>query len=201
MSIAIPTIPSTLKRGPAWEVAWLFPEQGHWDEGDFLSLNRLTNKLAELVNGRIEVLEMPTKSHQLRALALRDAIREFCGREKIQGQAITAPYPVRVAAARFREPDVVFAFDPEKLGEDFAEKPDLVAEVVSKDRRRDLVEKRIDYAKAGIREYWIIDPEKGRVIVLGLKGKTYIVLGQYTSNDRAKSRILKGFEIDASELV
>jgi Uma2 family endonuclease len=110
-------------------------------------------------------------------------------------------YPVRIAAGRFREPDVVFAFDPERLGEDYAEKPDLVAEVVSKDRRRDLVEKRRDYAKAGIAEYWIIDQEKQQVTVLALRAGKYVVFGEFKINERAASRVLKRFEIDVRKLV
>jgi Uma2 family endonuclease len=201
MSIEAPMIPPILEKGPAWEVARLFPDQGHWDEGDFLALNQLTNNLVELVNGRVEVLEMPTKSHQKRSVRLGRAIEDFCARSGIEGEVVLAAYPVRVAAGRFREPNVVFAFDPERLGEDFAQKPDLVAEVVSKDRRRDLIEKRRDYAKAGIAEYWIIDPEKSRVIVLGLRGKQYVVLGEFSASDDARSRILKGFTISARHLV
>ena len=201
MSIGTPMIPATLESGPAWEIARLFPEQGHWDEADFLALNRLTNKFVELVNRRIEVLEMPTKPHQIRARRLADAIDAFCKARKIQGETVLAAYPVRVKAGRFREPDVVFAFDASRLGDDFAQKPDLVAEVVSQDRRRDLVEKRRDYAKAGIAEYWIIDREKQQVIVLALKGGKYLVFGESGVSERAKSRVLKGFEIDARMLV
>jgi Uma2 family endonuclease len=201
MSIEAPVIPPTLESGPAWEVARLFPDQGHWDEGDFLALNLLTNNLVELINGRVEVLETPTKSHQKRSARLGRAIEDFCERSGIEGEVVLAAYPVRVAAGRFREPGVVFAFDSASLGEDFAQKPDLVAEVVSKDRRRDLVEKRRDYAKAGIPEYWIIDPEKSRVVVLGLKGKQYVVAGEYSASDDARSRILKGFAIPARDLL
>lgn len=201
MSIESPMIPIALEKGPAWEVARLFPEQGHWDEGDFLSLNQLTNNLIELVDGRIEILEMPTKKHQKRARRLADAIDAFCEENNIEGETVLAAYPVRVAAGRFREPDVVFAFDPERLGEDYAEKPDLVAEVVSKDRRRDLVEKRRDYAKAGIAEYWMIDQEKQQVTVLALRAGKYVVSGEFKMNQRAASRVLKGFEIDVRKLI
>ena len=77
----------------------------------------------------------------------------------------------------------------------------MVAEIVSKDRRRDLVEKRRDYARAGISEYWIIDQEKERVIVLTLKAGRYQVFRECGMDGNAESRILKGFAIDASELL
>jgi Uma2 family endonuclease len=183
------------------KIARRFPEQGQWSETDFLSLNRLTNKFFELMDGRIEFLEPPTKSHQLHLMAFLKAINEYCTQCKIECDLVHGAYPVRIAAGRFREPDVVFAFDPERLGEDYAEKPDLVAEVVSKDRRRDLVEKRRDYAKAGIAEYWIIDQEKQQVTVLALRAGKYVVFGEFKINERAASRVLKRFEIDVRKLV
>src|SRR3712207_3713834 len=110
MSLDTPPTPSSLPPGPAWEVARLFPDQGDWEDGDYLLLNRMTNRLVELVNGRIEVLEMPTKSHQRRARTLADAIDAHCKGKGIAGECVLAAYPLRVSRRRYREPDVVFAF-------------------------------------------------------------------------------------------
>src|SRR5689334_21203383 len=132
--MTMPQVPRTLRKGPAWEIAELFPEQGDWDEDEYLILNQMTNRFVELVDGRIEVLEMPTKSHQIRARVLADAIDAFCQQAKMPGETVMGAYPVRTTPVRYREPDLVFAFDPARLGEDFGEKPDLLAEVVSKDR-------------------------------------------------------------------
>jgi len=49
---------------------------------------------------------------------------------------------------------------------DFAEKPILVVEIVSSNRRDDYVTKRYEYEMAEIPEYWIVDPQKKRVRVL-----------------------------------
>ena len=49
---------------PAWEVALLYPEQGAWTEGAYLRLTDQTNRLVELVDGRVEVLPMPSRKHQ-----------------------------------------------------------------------------------------------------------------------------------------
>ena len=48
---------------PVWEINELFPEQGDWSEQLYLSLS--TNRLVEFDNGMIEVLPVPTKTHQL----------------------------------------------------------------------------------------------------------------------------------------
>lgn len=187
--------------GPVWDVAKLFPDQGHWDEGDYLELNRSTNHLIEFDNGTVEVLKMPTRSHQRIVLYLYDGLNQFVGARKL-GEVLVAPYPVRLWRGKFREPDVVFvlAEHAERLGEDFSEGADLVMEVVSEDRRRDLETKRKEYARAKIAEYWAIDPRDRRVTVFKLAGSRYTVAGTYEVGGKAASALLPGFEVDVTAL-
>jgi len=68
---------------------------------------------------------------------------------------------------------------------------DLAIEIVSQgleDRERDLVTKRIEYARAGIREYWIVDPEQETV--LSLAGDTYSEDGLFGRGDVVTSSLL-----------
>ena len=52
--------------------------------------------------------------------------------------------------------------------------PDLVVEILSPGtRRRDLNDKRELYARFGVREYWIVDPERQGVTVLTLTDGRY----------------------------
>ena len=52
--------------------------------------------------------------------------------------------------------------------------PDLVVEILSPGtRRRDLTTKRELYARFGVQEYWIVDPEARTVTVLALVGDKY----------------------------
>ena len=52
--------------------------------------------------------------------------------------------------------------------------PDLVVEILSSDRNRDLVMKRDLYARAGIPEYWAVDPVNDRITALELSGGEYV---------------------------
>jgi Uma2 family endonuclease len=73
---------------------------------------------------------------------------------------------------------------------------DLVMEVVSEDDpERDWVTKREEYAQAGIREYWIVDPMQRVIQVLKLHGNAYIVHGEFQRGQRARSNLLPGFEV------
>jgi Uma2 family endonuclease len=69
-------------------------------------------------------------------------------------------------------------------------------EVVSEgeeNRKRDLETKREEYARAGIAEYWIVDPEVQRVTVLALDGTSYRVHGVFDRGATATSVLLPGF--------
>ncbi len=189
------------KGTPTWEIAQLFPHQGDWTESEYLALD--TNHLIELADGCLEFLPMPSPLHQLLMLFVLDELRRFVAKQKL-GMVLPAPLPIRLWPGQFREPDVAY-FRPERLT-DLNRQPDgadLVVEVVSpgeKARTRDLEIKREEYARAGIREYWIIDPETQTVSVLALEGKSYRVHGEFKHGQVAESVLLPGFNIDVSAL-
>jgi len=108
LSKAKPLHPSNGKprpSGPAWDVARLFPDQGCWAESDYLELD--TNRLVELSNGKLEVLAMPTRSHQLIVAFLYAALAGFVTVRRL-GKTLFAPYRVRLWKGKFREPDIIF---------------------------------------------------------------------------------------------
>jgi Uma2 family endonuclease len=187
---------------PAWQVAFFFPAQGHWTEADYLALDRGGGRLVELVNGRLEVLPMPTFSHQKLVAFLFMLLNAHVKKHGL-GEVVFAPMPVHLSKEHYREPDIVF-MRPERIaGREYPELADLLMEVVSADpesRQRDLQEKRRDYALAGIPEYWIIDPEQQLVTVLALDRKEYRVHGEFKSGQQADSPLLPGFDIDVAAL-
>ncbi|HEX2477016.1 MAG TPA: Uma2 family endonuclease [Lacipirellulaceae bacterium] len=185
---------------PAWEVALLFPSQGAWSESDYLALD--TNRLVELVDGRLEVLPMPSVLHQLIVEFLHDALKNFVRKHRL-GQAIFAPLPVRIREDTLREPDVIYISRERgvKPEDKRLEGADLVMEVVSPDEgshERDYTKKRSDYASRKISEYWIVDPQTERIKVLALKGKQYRVHGEFAPGQEATSVLLEGFGVDVS---
>ena len=74
-----------------------------------------------------------------------------------------------------------------------------MAEIVSPDRpERDLVDKRADYAEAGIPEYWIVDPRHDTITVLTLAAGAYVEHGVYARGDTATSPRLDGLAVDVA---
>ena len=185
----------------AIEVASLYPPQGEWKEEDYFSLPD-TNRYVELSDGRIIMPPHPTFSHQeaLKRLFLR--LQAFVEKNNL-GIVQIAPLPVRLWPGKIREPDIFFIGKEhsDRIGETVCGVPDLVVEVISSSTERtDRVEKFLEYAKAGIREYWLIDPEKKTVEVYSLRGGDYILVGKYSGSQVATSEMLPGFKLRASEL-
>jgi Uma2 family endonuclease len=185
---------------PTWAIAALFPRQGQWSEGEYLRLD--TNRIVELSDGFLEVPPLPTMSHQLISAYLYGVLLAFVSGRKL-GTVIYAAVPMRLRRGKYREPDILFMSKEhaDRIHEEYWERADLVMEIVSKDRKdrkRDLVEKRAEYARAKIPEYWIIDPAKGTITVLWLSGNRYVVHGEFSRGDTASSRLLSGFSIDVT---
>ena len=186
---------------PTWELTTYFPHQGDWTESEYLALEAKGGRLVEMVDGVLEFLPMPTLAHQLIAAFINSRLMEFVTARGL-GIVGMAPCPIRLWTKHFREPDVFF-LRRERV-RDLETPPDgvdLAVEVVSKgdrDRKRDLVEKKTDYAKAGIAEYWIVDPQMRWITVLVLEGTEYSVHGEYPPGQTARSKLLDGFELDVS---
>ncbi|MDL1973063.1 MAG: Uma2 family endonuclease [Deltaproteobacteria bacterium] len=190
-----------IEKDLAIEVASLYPPQGEWKEEDYFSLPD-TNRYVELSDGRIIMPPHPTFSHQeaLKRLFLR--LQAFVEKNNL-GIVQIAPLPVRLWPGKIREPDIFFIGKEhsDRIGERVCGVPDLVVEVISSSTERtDRVEKFLEYAKAGIREYWLIDPEKKTVEVYSLRGGDYILVGKYSGSQVATSEMLPGFKLRASEL-
>jgi Uma2 family endonuclease len=188
---------STLE--PAWEVARLFPAQGTWSVDDYLELSEQHNKLIEFTDGAIEILPMPTTSHQLMVVYLYKLIEEYLvGRG---GMVLLAPLRLRLSSGKFREPDLVYlaAEHLDRARNLYWEGADLVMEVVSEGgRERDLDQKPKDYAESGIPEYWIVDPLLEQITVLTLSEGTYLTHGTFGRGELATSALLPGFTADVS---
>ena len=185
-----PTIHHEQWAEPAWDVALLFPAQGAWSVDDYLALD--TNRLVEFSHGRIEVLPMPSDKHQAIIGFLYVLFLDFAHR--IGGSIRMAPLRLRLWPEKIREPDLLFLADADdpRRQDDFWTGADLVVEVVSpNDPRRDLVTKRFEYARAGIPEYWIVDPRSETITVLHLRAdndeNTYVESGRFGRGETAAS--------------
>jgi Uma2 family endonuclease len=203
----VPPPPQLVATHPdvTWEIAYLFPHQGHWRIGDYMALR--PNRQVEFTDGFIEVLPMPKYSHQKILRYLLRLLEAFVFGRQL-GEVMFAPLRVRMHLNAYREPDIVFMKTENlgRCGEDHWDGADLVMEIVSPDDRsyeRDWDEKRRDYAAARIPEYWVIDPQQELITVFTLADTdaTYQIHGEFRRGAQATSVLLAGFAVEVSAVL
>ena len=128
----------------------------------------------EIIDGELIVTAAPYLRHQR---ILGRIAFEFWTHLKQHGggEAFVAPADVVLSDMNVVEPDLLFVPD-ERHGiltdKNIRGVPALVVEVVS-DTRMDRVRKRDLYARFGVAEYWIVDPDADRVEVYRLTADAY----------------------------
>lgn len=177
------------------------PNQGEWTEEEYLRLTDGTNRMVEFTDGFLEILPMPTDRHQTLLKYLFLALNAFL--DPRGGVVQFAVLRLRLRPGKICEPDLLALLDAEDARREdrFWTGADLLAEVVSKDKpSRDLVQKKREYAKAGMPEYWIVNPMQESVIVYRLQGKRYVRHGLFRRGQRATSALLPGFSVNVTAL-
>ena len=149
----------------------------------------------------------PRTQHQETSLHLASALHQFAHTNQL-GKVFTAPIDVILSDRATDEtiaspvqPDILFIAQ-ERL-EIVQEKyivgaPDLIIEILSPsnwlDDRRD---KYTVYEAAGVREYWIVDPDNSTLAdmeVFVLRDDQYTQVGRYGAGDVVRADVVAGFE-------
>lgn len=124
---------------------------------------------AELIDGKVYYMAPSTRNHQRIVGELFATIREHIRRNNGKGEVDIAPFGVFIDAddKSYLEPDICVILDSNKLDDKGCNgAPDWIIEVVSPSSRKiDYTTKLFKYRSAGVREYWLVDAEKNRVMV------------------------------------
>lgn len=156
---------------------------------------------AELIDGRIYYMAPPARKHQRIIGELFAAIREYIHRNSGTCEVDIAPFAVFLSKndIDYVEPDISVICDPSKLTDKGCfGAPDWIIEIVSpSSKRMDYFTKLFKYRTAGVREYWIVDPDKNRILVYNFESED---TGDYTFADSVKAGIYNDLYINFSEI-
>lgn len=162
--------------------------------------------LYELARGVVDVTEVPGILHAQIVERLGDLfghhkrkhpksffMRGGCGECRIRTPGLRSD----------RHPDQAVYLTPPPTGKDAWGRwiPDLVVEVVSKGGEdRDYVDKAEEYLRAGVREYWVVDPMKRRMLVHRRDGDTW-TLKSIADAASYRPSLLPGLVVKVGELI
>lgn len=156
---------------------------------------------AELIDGQIYYMAPPNRRHQDISGELFGTIREYIKSNHGSCKPYAAPFAVFLNEddKNYVEPDISVICNPEKLNDKgCVGAPDWIIEIVSPgSKNMDYYTKLFKYRTAGVREYWIVDPDKNRVTVY-----TFATNGmeEYAFTDNIPAGIYPGFSINLSKL-
>lgn len=155
------------------------------------------NKRREILEGELLVTPSPSASHQTILLNLATALRGYL-KDRPVGKVFVSPLDVILSEFDVLQPDLVFVLN-EKSGivKDWVRgAPDLVVEILSPTTAaRDRGIKLKAYARFGVKEYWIVDPDEQAVEVYRLTPEGYELAQTFPSNGTLTSPLLPGLAL------
>jgi Uma2 family endonuclease len=191
----LPELPAGLSDG--------FPAQGNWTYEDYCRIPD-DGQRYEVIRGVLYVSPAPRTRHQRVIAYLLTALNNFVTARQL-GEVLTSPIDVLLPGlASVVQPDILFVSrDRAGIVEEkyLRGAPDLVVEVLSPSNPgHDRKTKLEVYAEAGVREYWIVDPDARSIDVHVLESRAYRLDGRYGTEAAARSRVLDGFEVGVARV-
>ncbi len=179
------------------------PQEKSYTYADLLEWN--DGKRYELYNGQPVMMSPPLRQHQEISGEIYLQIGTYLKGKKCK--VYHAPFSVRPFAAdgdspydtdTLVEPDITVVCSSDKLDKYGCKgAPDLVVEILSPSTKQyDCLVKYKLYQQAGIREYWIVDPDKKLVLVYTLVDGQYYVPEVYTAKDSVPVEVLEDCIVD-----
>jgi Uma2 family endonuclease len=158
----------------------------------------------ELVDGHLVEEEVPTNLHEAVVAWLIWALRTWAAPRR--GWVFGSEHKLGITPKRGRKPDVSMYLPGTRLSAKASlsrKPPAVVVEVITptpRDIRRDRVDKLREYAKFGVRDYWLVDPQGQLIEVfeLGLDGRYTVALT--ASEGTIELPGFEGLKLDLDEL-
>lgn len=155
----------------------------------------------ELIDGAHVVTPSPNLPHQRASGNLFGLIWSYLHLNPI-GDVFHAPFDVVFSRFDVVEPDLLYLSkaraDAVLTTANVQGAPNLVVEILSPStRRRDEMEKRRLYERAGVDEYWVVDPDEGRVRVYRLEVAAFAAPVEFSLDRRdvLTTPLLPGLEL------
>ena len=156
---------------------------------------------AELIDGQIFYFAAPKLVHQSIIGDLYFKIRSYIENNSGRCSVFDSPVSVRLVedGKNHLEPDIIVICNSDLLELDGCHgAPDWVIEVISKSTKaRDYGIKMVKYREAGVKEYWIVDPEREIVLVYWFEDEKLNTI--YGFCDEIESRLFPGLKVTLTE--
>lgn len=178
-------------------------KQGEYTIRDYRKLPE--DMRAELIDGTLVFLEAPDFTHQELVAELIFEFKLYIRKKGGLCRILSSPLDVQLDCddKTMVQPDIVLVCQEDRITrKGIYGAPDFCIEVVSdSSRKRDYGIKVQKYMNAGVREYWIIDTKRKKIVCYWFEGKDAPEITMYTFQDYVPVGIYDGsLEIDFSDI-
>ena len=160
------------------------------------------DKRYEIIGGELALVPSPGFKHQEILGRLHVVLRQFV-EKKALGKVCISPPDVVLSKINVVQPDLFFISKerfPVITEKNIQGPPDLVVEILSSDPEKDKIIKRKPYAKFGVTEYWIVDPEEKSIEVMELEEKGFRTVSIFKSQDVLASKTFSDLDLNIEEV-
>jgi Uma2 family endonuclease len=167
---------------------------------DYMALP--TEHGVELIEGDLVMSPSPDASHQRLVRKLVVALDGYLKRKPI-GEVFPSPMDVILSLHTVLQPDLVVVLRGRAsvVKDRIRGAPDLAIEILSAaTSERDRLLKRELYARHGVREYWIVDPDARTIEVYSGRGRRFGAPRIFEKGDRLSTPLLKDLRLALKEL-
>ena len=151
---------------------------------------------AELIDGKIYYMAPPNTKHQRLVHFFDREIGNYIQSKHGECEVFPAPFAVFLNEndTNYVEPDISVICDKNKISDKGCHgAPDWIIEIVSpSSKQMDYYKKLFKYRTAGVREYWVVDPEKELVTVYDVEKDS---MEEYSFDKDIPVGIYEGFSI------
>lgn len=182
---------------------YLTKQQGEYTVEDYRKLPEETR--AELIDGGLIFLEAPSFTHQELIAELLFEIKMFIRSNRGECRVLTSPLDVQLDCddRTMVQPDIALVFRNERITrKGIYGAPDFCIEVVSDSSRKlDYGLKMQKYMNAGVREYWIVDQKRKKIVCYWFEGEDAPEITMFSFSDKVPVWIYGGkLQIDFAEI-
>jgi prevent-host-death family protein len=171
---------------------------------EFIDFTENSEARYELIDGDVILMSSPSYSHQSIIVELLGILIQFFKGKKCK--PLTSPFDITLQKSKTNicvvQPDIVVICDTDKVNEkgNYMGVPSLAVEVLSPStRRKDMIRKLDLFLQTGVKEYWVVDPEKKEFYVYIFKKikNEYEIFDYctYTLDMTLKSKSFEGLEV------
>jgi Uma2 family endonuclease len=158
----------------------------------------------ELLDGELVMAPAPSLRHQRTGIRLSSLLHAFVTGRRL-GEVFSPPCDVILSDADVVQPDLLFVSRERRRtlleGDAVRGAPDLVVEILSPSTAaRDRTLKRVLYARHGVREYWLVDPDAETITVMVLGTDGFEVEAVYGKGETLTSPTLRGLAVNLDEV-